>query len=244
MSELNSSSGFDQSPLVPAGSFLLPAPRGRLGSIPSTDRVTFTARHEAAHIAAHYACGHPVERVTIDPAIAGPGAAGAVWSPHESLDSKKLHEFSDVGLHELTKPPRANIEGRPLSDATCVLLYGRLIAMLAGLEEDRLSGRPASLSRSDVRKAMFYAGCIAGTHEAVLALIDRARADAKRILIANKHLVEAVAAALLKEGTLDAEQIEAVILGRLDVRKQWTAMAAGAAQFMAMTNGGLKLLTV
>jgi hypothetical protein len=210
------------------------------------DRLKGTARHEAAHVVAHHACGHPVERATIDPAIAGPGNAGAVWSPHESLDSKQLHEFSDITLHELTKPPRAKLESQPLSAATCVLIYGRLIAVLAGLEADRLSGRPANLSRSDVRQAAFYAGCIAGTHAAVLVLIDRARVDAKRILVTNKQQVDIVAAALLEYKTLNAEEIDTVLSGRPNAlrQKRWDAMAASPALFTTMTGGGLKLLAI
>jgi hypothetical protein len=207
-------------------------------------RLKETARHEAAHVVAHHACGHPVDRATIDPEIAGPGNAGAVWSPNLNIDSKPLHEFSDITLHELTKPPRAQLEGQPLSDGSCVLVYGRMIAALAGKEADRLFDRP-SMPRTDMRIAVYFATCIAGTHEAALALIDRARADAKRILIVKKNQVEIVAAALLEYRTLDSEQIAAVLAGRPDAirRKQWTAMAAGAEQFRAMT-GGLRLLTI
>ena len=242
MTDFDSSSGLllDSQPPLAHAEYLLSARRGWLGPIPSTDRVTFTARHEAGHVVAAHVCGLPIDFATVK---AGPGYAGRVMLTPDNIDCRQLHEFSsDITLHELTKPPRTILEGQPLSAGTCVLLYARMIMALAGKEADRFFKRPETMyPRADMETAAYYSLCIAGTHEAALALIDRARLDAKRILVANKHPVETVAAALIEHKTLDAGQIAAILSGRPIRRKQWTA--AGAELFLAMT-GGLKPLLV
>jgi hypothetical protein len=213
------------------------------------DRIKRTSAHEAGHVVAALAVGLSIDGASCDPVAAGPGRNGCIWLTPNDYTCKPLWKFSSFMLHELRQVPLAKIEGKPLSVVTFVFFYAKTICLMAGKEAERLlfDQVPANLwSSSDMRGAAFLASTITGTHKAALTLIDRARADAKRILVANRTSVESLAAALLKEGTLDAEQIEAVISGRHDVlqRKQWSMTAAGAAQFMAMTGGGLKPLAI
>jgi hypothetical protein len=230
------SSGVLLSALEQGGVDLLAASDGAIGLRRGADRITSVARHEAGHVVADYFCGLSIERVTIDREITAPGTAGAVWSTPDDLTCKPLKEFSDITLDELTRPPRAILEGQPLSQATCVLLYAKMIALLAGKEA--APDQPAANSSGDIRKAAFYSNCIAGTPKAALALIDRARADAKRILIARKHQVEVVAVALIARGTLDGSEIADILAGvppaqmaERQRRKDWAAMTERAASF-------------
>jgi hypothetical protein len=205
------------------------------------DRVV--AKHEAGHVIVGLVCGLLTDRVSIN------SNGGRTWG--RSCDGiKSLEEFSDAPLFELVCPCADDFTAEEVSLAAKlrITLYAQTIQALAGSQSELLffPERTPMLAASDVQRAAKYAKLVASDLKAAAALLDYARIDAERILAARRHQVEAIAAALLKERTLDAEQIEAVISGRPDVlrRKQWTAMAASAELFMTMTGGGLKLLTI
>jgi hypothetical protein len=213
------------------------------------DELRRISGHESGHVIAAVTCGLQIDGATIDRAAAGFGRSGCIWLTRNSYACKPLEAFSDISLHELMQPPLAKIEGQALSKGTCILLYAKIINLMAGKEAERLlfDQPPEHVrSSSDMRTAAFLVNCIAGTPKAALALLDFARNDASRILTARKHQAEAVAAALVQYRTLDAEQIEAVLAERPGVfrRKQWTAMVASAELFKTMTDGGLKRLNL
>ena|ERR1700730_11294427 len=214
--------------------------RRRAGSVTLAERIS---KHEACHAIAGISCGFTVTSITIN------RNSGSTLSRGGGDEMKPLEEFSQAPLFELVPPCADDFTADEIAaaDKLRIGMYGRIILAMAGTAGERIffpdmAPLPAP---SDMQKAMECAKLITTDLKAALTLLDFARADVKRILIANKYQVEIVAAALLKEGTLDAEQIKAVISGRPDVlrRKRWDAMAASADQFMAMT-GGLRLLTI
>jgi hypothetical protein len=81
------------------------------------------AGHEAGHAVAAIVCGLKIDRATIDPATAGPGNAGCIWSTPNHYDCSPLEAFSDVPLHE--------IAGGEFSFFTQVFCYARTIEMQA-----------------------------------------------------------------------------------------------------------------
>jgi ATP-dependent Zn protease len=207
------------------------------------------AAHEAGHVITALSCGLAVDGATIAPEKAGAGNAGCVWSnPGSCPDIRPLEEFSDAPLFELVRSCADDFTAAEVIEANRlhVTIYARIIQALAGVESDRLffPDRNPLAATTDMQQAMAHARLIAIDLKAALALIDRARADARHILIANKHQVDIVVEALLEHKTLDGAEIAAVLAGRSLRRKRLDAMAASAEMFLAMTGGGLKPLVI
>jgi hypothetical protein len=153
-----------------------------------------TAVHEAGHIVADLSVGLPIARATIDPAIAGPERAGFVEGMPNVYSCKPLRSFSGVPLRSLT----GSIDGRALSRQTCVILYARTVVKATGMAAERLFFPDRSpsvmVAASDLRAEKYLASLFSDP----AAFLDHARADAARIMIARRHQVEAVAAALVE----------------------------------------------
>jgi hypothetical protein len=236
-----------------AGLNLLPAPTGRLQAwgrpVPSDDKLRRIAGHEAGHVVADHACGLSIDLATIDPVVARAGRAGCVFGTPDNYDCRPLQEFSAFPLRELMPEPLI-IDGHTISAATCVHCYARTIACLAGTEAERLlfPNRTPMAAGSDIKKATGLASIFA--RAATAAFLNFAIIDAARILAANKHQIEAIAAALLECKTLDGAEIDDILAGMTLAqmaerarRKQMAAMTAGAALFTA-SHGGLQMLRV
>jgi ATP-dependent Zn protease len=187
-----------------------------------------TAVHEAGHVVTALACGLLIDGATIDPEVAGPGAAGCVWLTPDNLDCKPLREFSDASLD------RPSLDGRLLSSTAGALVYAKTINLFAGAAAERLIfSDQTDGDQNDVRAATFYANLFPDPE----TFLTRALVDAERILSVNRRQVEAVAAALLERKTLDAEEIEDVIsltpamIAERARRRRWAVMTVNAGSF-------------
>jgi hypothetical protein len=190
-----------------------------------SDRVS---KHEAGHIVAAHACGLSVDGATIDPTKAPPGAAGCVFMTPGDYSCGQLETFSEFSLHELRCEPLPKIDGQPLGDMTSVLLYAKIISLVAPNDGDH-----------DMLAATIISTLITAKPA---ALLDMARADAASILAARKHQVEAISDALIACRTLDGAEIAAILSGRSDAlqRKRWDATVASAALFTDLNGGFLE----
>jgi hypothetical protein len=79
-------------------------------------------------------------------------------------------------------------------------------------------------------------------------LLDLARIDAARIVAANIHQMESIAAALIEHKTLDGAEIDQILAGMTPAqraeklrRKKWTDTIAGAEAFR-LAHGGLRVM--
>ena len=177
----------------------------------------------------------------------GQNGGGLTWSLPDNCDQiKSLEQFSNAPLFELVRPCANDFTAAEVIEVNrlYVSLYALIVQAMAGTEAERclFPDQTPMQAASDVRQAAAHAKLIASDLKAAMTLLDHARIDAARILIANKYRIEAVAAALIEHKTLDAAQIEAVLAGRPLRRKQWNAK--GAELFLTMTGGGLKPLAI
>jgi len=120
------------------------------------------------------------------------------------------------------------IDGKVLVGAA-VLMYARAIMLVAGGESRMFVGHDHSDGdRNDIRAAEFCA-CWVSSDPSVFE--DGPRRCWQ--LHERKHQVEALAAALLQEGSLDAAEIAAILSGRPDVtrRSRWNANIVNAESF-------------
>ena len=149
---------------------------------------------------------------------------------------KPLEEFSDISFRELT----GSINGRALSRRTCVIIYARTIAAMAGTEAERLllpdRPPPQTGNTGDMKAATHYTGFFTNNPAAIL---DKATSDAARILAARRHQVEAVARALLEQKTLSGAEIDDVLSESVTPamraersrRRNWSATVERAGAF-------------
>src|ERR1700730_11417537 len=234
----DTSGGFELSRSLVHAGLIPPAPDAAgfqmLGSIPPTlgaGRVTFndtlrSAGHEAGHVIVRRTLGTPVEGVTIDRDIAGPGRKGCVWSPDSREASSPEAYFAQ-----------------------------RVVELAGGMAAERLlwPDRPPKFARSDTRKAIGFASRMCDrSRKSVAALLESARTEAARILAAHRAALEAVTLALLERQTLDGAEIDQIILEaelspamRVEKlrREQMKEMMAGAEAFR-IVHGGLQMLRV
>ena len=122
------------------------------------------------------------------------------------------------------------IDGKVLSPRAAVLMYARAIMLVAGGGESRMfvGHDHSDGDRNDIRAAEFCA-CWVSSDPSVFE--DGPRRCWQ--LHERKHQVEALAAALLQEGSLDAAEIAAILSGRPDVtrRSRWNASIVNAESF-------------
>jgi hypothetical protein len=202
--------------------------------------LTSCAWHESGHVVSAIRCGLEVDRVWVEETGSGRVQLRQVFA------CKPLEEFSDVSLHDLRCPPLPKLEGQVLSRETCILLFAKIINMLAGQEAERLFPCQSFMNASsDIKAATFMAGLVTGNPA---ALLDLARIDAARIVAANIHQIESIAAALIEHKTLDGAEIDQILAGMTPAqraeklrRKTWTDTIAGAEAFR-LAHGGLRVM--
>ena len=131
---------------VSAGGLLATGAVGLCGLGP-TALLRRVAAHEAGHVVAGRACGLPVDGVTVDPAVAGPGLAGRAWGPN-SRDCKLLAEMSDVPLCEQVRPLMPAIgDDKNIAAEVYAATHARTVELLAGGRS-----RAAAISRSNAQR--------------------------------------------------------------------------------------------
>jgi hypothetical protein len=197
------------------------------------------ATHEASHAVAAWACGLPIDSVTITPAA---DYAGSLVLTPNNIFCKRLHEFSSFALHDIRCPPLPKIvDGKqPLGAETAVLIFAKAVVLLAGTQGEKLfhPHRDAhGRDRGDMLAAKILACNVSANPKAFL---DCATADAARIVIENRHHIERLAAALIEHRTLDAADIADIVTGRnVFKRKLWGRVIESATLFK-LNHGGLE----
>jgi hypothetical protein len=175
---------------------------------PETDRRI--AIHEAGHVVAGRALGQLVGGVTIEP---GENYSGATWGPNSDPSSFFTSEETIATCAALSSLMPAF--GEPRDDAAVELVqtHARVIELLAGTEAERLlyPDEPPLNAPHDVAEARAHAALICCSPAAVGAFLAYAKIEASELIRLHRHLVQAIAAALIERRTLDGIAIDIII---------------------------------
>jgi len=171
-----------------------------------------TATHEASHAVVCLATGGEVDVITVVP---GEGYAGKM-SPR--LDNDEMKSMLDMML-----PPGEPIVARKIAAEVRACARRQIVEYVAGPvgEWTFLPGLSSSTgdrhrrASHDLKLATAIARGISETEEAAATLLSAARVEARDILVANRPLVEAVAEALVRHGSLRGDEIELIIDGSM-----------------------------
>jgi hypothetical protein len=195
------------------------------------------ALHEAGHILCGKAFGFPVGLATIDPCD---GYAGMVRA---SADNSFLSPEHVAELCAKVRPLMPAI-GEPRADIAEFHAHAhcRTIELLAGSESERLfhADDPPLRAEHDLQEARSFAGIICTSPTSLDAFIAYARVEARAMLADHRHVVQALALALVERRTLDGTAIDAIIaqavaeqdLAAEKIRQRaWRGVVANAGRF-------------
>jgi hypothetical protein len=162
-----------------------------------------TATHEASHATACIALGGKVDTVTV---VQGAGYAGKMLP---SLGQRQMKALFAVMLPQ-DKPIVAMEIDAEVRDCA----RRQIVEFLSGSVGEwcfhpGLSFQTDRRRRGshDLKLATSIARGISATEEEAEALLSSSRAEARQILLAHRQLVEAIADALVRRGTLDGYDI-------------------------------------
>lgn len=197
------------------------------------------ATHEAGHAVAALAVGLDLVLATIDPAVAPEDMAGLVRLADRS-SSSPLHELSAFALHNI-------VSTAPILDSEIIraatYCYARTVVTVAATSAERLfypEHEPMEAGGDD-DAAIDVANRMSNRP---VHFLWCARRDAKRIVKSNRHQIEILAEALLEYQTLSGAEIEAVLSGRFNRRKQQWAATIASANLFEISHGGLQRLGI
>jgi len=168
------------------------------------------AIHEAGHVVAARALGQPLGGSTIEP---GENYSGATWGP-DSDPSRfcTSEEIIETCVALATLMPAF---GEPRDDVAVELVatHARVVELLAGTEAERqlFTAAPPLAAPHDIAEASAHAALICCSHAAGEAFLAYAKIEASELIRLHRHLVQAVAGALIEHLTLNTGQIDAVI---------------------------------
>jgi hypothetical protein len=159
------------------------------------------ALHEAGHCVVAIAHGRRIRSVTV---VAGSDYAGKMSEEETPEMMKALLDFLSGGRApaEVEACARKHVVG---------YMAGTVSEWLMCPRESWTSDRHRTAS-SDLKLARLFATAIAGDDSE--ALLSAAREEARDILAANRHLVSAIADALIERGTLTGAEIEIILKDR------------------------------
>jgi hypothetical protein len=158
------------------------------------------ALHEAGHCVVAIAQGRRIESVTVVP---GEDYAGKVAEDEEPEMMKALLDLLSGGR------ATAGVEARARAHVVGYLA-GTVAEWIMCPRESWLSDRH-HVAGSDMKLAKIFARAITRSKEEAEALLTSARAEARKILLTNSRLVEAIADALVERGTLTGDEIDEII---------------------------------
>ena len=105
--------------------------------------------------------------------------------------------------------------GEPRDDIAVELIqtHARVIELLAGTEAERLlyPDEPPLNAPHDVAEARAHAALICCSHAAGDAFLNYARVEAAELIRLHRHLVQAIADALIERRTLNGAAIDIII---------------------------------
>jgi hypothetical protein len=105
--------------------------------------------------------------------------------------------------------------GEPRDDLAVDLIHthARVVELLAGTEAERqlFTDAPPLEAPHDVAEARAHAALICCSHAAGDAFLNYARVEAAELIRLHRHLVQAIAAALIERRTLDGIAIDIII---------------------------------
>jgi hypothetical protein len=165
--------------------------------------------HEVSHVAIGRQSS-PLGGCTCEP---GPGYSGLVWGPSYVRRSK----FSNDEVPDLCSQISALMPGPGESRADVADIYlhvlNRVTELVAGTEGEKLflPGVEPWFATDDERQAIAYASLICSSQASVAAFIDACRVEARELLIASTFVVQALAAELQTERTMDGAAIDSCI---------------------------------
>ena len=175
---------------------------------PETDRRI--AIHEAGHVVAGRALGQLVGGVTIEP---GENYSGATWGPDS--DPSRFCTSEEIIQTCVTLASLMPVFGELRDDVAIELVqtHARVVELLAGTEAERqlFTDEPPLAAPHDVAEARAHAALICCSNAAVGAFLAYAKVEASELIRLHRHLVEAVADALVERRTLDGAEIDAII---------------------------------
>ena len=126
----------------------------------------------------------------------------------------------------------------------------RTIELLAGTESERLfyADDPPLRAEHDLQEARSFAGIICTSPSSIDAFIEFARAEARAMLADHRHVVRALALALVQQRTLNGTEIDTIItqaVAEMDLagekarQRQWRAVEANAGR-LAINQTGMR----
>jgi hypothetical protein len=160
------------------------------------------ALHEAGHCVVAAAQGRRIESVTVVPGDDYAGKMSEVETPEMR---KNLLDLLSGGR------ATAEVEARA-RDHVVGYVAGKISEWIFCPMESWQSDRNHTAS-SDLKLARLFARAICRTEVEAEALLTAARTEARDILEAHRRLVEAIADALIRHGTLDGAMIDEIIDG-------------------------------
>ena len=168
------------------------------------------AIHEAGHTVVGRARGQLVGGTTIEP---GENYSGATWG----INSDPSSFFTSEEIIETCAALSTLMPafGEPRDDVAIELVqtHARVIELLAGTESERqlYPDAPPLDAPHDIAEARAHTGLICCSSAAVETFLVYARTEAGELIRLHRHLVQAVAHALIERRTLDASQIDTII---------------------------------
>jgi hypothetical protein len=199
------------------------------------------ALHEGGHICVGKLFGFPVEFATI---VADPiHGYGGLVSGNADRSSLLLPDRV-VDLCTQIKPLMPQI-GEPRTDIAEFVAHAhhRTVELLSGSESERLfhTSDPPLQAAHDLDEARAFAGIICSSPASINAFIDFARAEARAILEDHRHIVFALARALVDYRTLDGSDLISQIIAdsisanaiAIERKRQvdWQGVVENAARF-------------
>jgi hypothetical protein len=167
------------------------------------------ANHESGHVVAARALGQLVGGCTIEP---GENYSGATWGPNSDPSSFFTSEETIATCAALSSLMPAFGEPRDDIAVELVQTHARVIELLAGTEAEReLYPAPPLDAPHDVAEAKAHAILICCS-AAVEAFIAYARVEAAELIREHRHLVQAIADALIERRTLDGTEIDVIVV--------------------------------
>jgi ATP-dependent Zn protease len=161
------------------------------------------ALHESGHVVVAIAQGRRIEAVTIIP---GRDYDGKVSEAEEPEMMKALLDFMSGG--------RADAKVEATARSKIVGYVAGQVSEWCFCPKESWRSDRHHVSGSDMKLARLFAMAITGSEESAEALLSSSRTQARQILLAHRQLVEAIADALIRHGTMTGAEIEIILKDR------------------------------